>query len=393
MQVGNSDIASKGDSSRILIVEDNPENLQLLRLQMKKEPWRISAATSAEEALAMLDHMTPDLVLLDIALPGMNGVEACREIKGRQGFADVPVIFATVSQNEISACFDAGGSDYITKPIKSEQLVSRVRNHLRTRSQMLDLRQKILAQDSLARLGKRVSEITHEVNTPLGICVTAASSLVGIELKFQEAFDADSLTREDVESFLEQIKESGEIIDRNISEAARLMGNFKELAVDESSNRIRSIALSEYVKKIVADLGSVIEDAGIEISIEIPSTLSLETIPGSLAQILRNLIVNSLVHGFEGKGGGNISISAQAGESEWYLHYVDDGVGMSEDVYSHVFEKYFTTKVEQGGSGVGAHIIKTRTQLLGGTVDLQSKPGQGVQYEFCFPNKCQPISE
>lgn len=373
------------DRVHILIVDDNPANLDVMRQLLEEEPWEIAIATSGETTLDVVSRVVPDVILLDIMLPGIDGIETCRRLRAMAGCEDVPVIFVTADPSVLTEGFAAGGTDYLTKPVRADELMCRVRNHLGTRRLVLALRRELLARESLVRLGQLVSEVTHEVSTPLGVCVTAATTLLGMERDFAARLRAGSLSHADLEHFLARIHEAGDMICRNIEDASQLMQDFKDLATDEASLRQRRIVLADYVRKVIDNLGPTLRRAGAHVEVDIATDTEVLTMPGAVGQILRNLVVNSVVHGFEGRRDGRINICAAPAGDGWELVYRDNGCGIAAEHQSRLFDKFFTTRADRGGSGIGTHVIKTLAERLGGTLTLETAPGHGVCFTFRFP--------
>jgi two-component system, NtrC family, sensor kinase len=245
---------------------------------------------------------------------------------------------------------------------------------------------ELVRQEKLASLGRLVAGVAHEINTPLGICVTATSHLVQ-ELKLtRQELDAGELTEESLATFFDVVDQSLRIMTTNTQRAAALVRSFKQVAVDQSSDDLRTFNLNAYLNEVLLSLQPKLKGRPVKVEIECPPELVLDSFPGAVSQIVTNMVVNSLVHGYEREDKGTITLRvAQEGDMVSF-DYADDGAGMDEDTLSKLFEPFFTTKRGNGGSGLGAHILyNLATGALGGSVRAESAPGKGLRYYLKFP--------
>jgi signal transduction histidine kinase len=245
---------------------------------------------------------------------------------------------------------------------------------------------ELVRQEKLASLGRLVAGVAHEINTPLGICVTATSHLVQ-ELKLsREDLAAGQLDEDGLNQFFDIVDQSLRILTANTQRAAALVRSFKQVAVDQSSENIRHFNLRNYLGEVLLSLQPKLKGKPVSVTLECPSDIEMESFPGAISQIVTNLIVNSMVHGFENDAAGTIAIDARLDGDTLLLDYRDDGAGMDSDTLSKLFDPFFTTKRGQGGSGLGAHILyNLATGPLGGSVTADSSPGKGLHYRFRFP--------
>jgi signal transduction histidine kinase len=245
---------------------------------------------------------------------------------------------------------------------------------------------ELVRQEKLASLGRLVAGVAHEINTPLGICVTATSHLVQ-ELKLtRQELEAGELTEESLATFFDVVDQSLRIMTTNTQRAAALVRSFKQVAVDQSSDDLRTFNLHTYLNEVLLSLQPKLKGRAVKVDLQCPADLVLDSFPGAVSQIVTNMVVNSLVHGYERDQKGTITIRvAQDGEMVNF-DYADDGAGMDEDTLSKLFEPFFTTKRGNGGSGLGAHILfNLATGALGGHVRAESAPGAGLRYYLKFP--------
>ena len=245
---------------------------------------------------------------------------------------------------------------------------------------------QLVHAEKLAALGGLVAGVAHEINTPLGIGVTAASYLEQETKRLGSDLEENRLTREGLEKFRQTALESTQLILRNLMRADKLVKSFKQVAVDQSSEQKRVIDLAVYLQEIMNSLHPSLKRTKHEVEIHCPDGMVLETYPGALYQVVVNLVLNSLLHAFADRPEGTISITARRVAELVVLEYRDDGCGMSEEVRRKIFDPFFTTKRGEGGSGLGLHIVwNLATQVLAGSITCESSPGAGSSFELRFP--------
>ena len=245
---------------------------------------------------------------------------------------------------------------------------------------------ELVRQEKLASLGGLVAGVAHEINTPLGICVTATSHLVQ-ELKLtREELAAGEMTEDSLNAFLDIVDQSLRIMTTNTQRAASLVRSFKQVAVDQSSDDIRNFNLCTYLNEVLLSLQPKLKGRPVKVNVDCPKDLVMDSFPGAVSQIVTNMVVNSLVHGFERDQAGTIDIRVKEEGGEVVFDYADDGAGMDQEALTKLFDPFFTTKRGSGGSGLGAHILYNLvTGALGGTVRVESEPGRGLRYHLTFP--------
>ena len=245
---------------------------------------------------------------------------------------------------------------------------------------------QLVQTEKLASLGGLVAGIAHDVNTPIGIGVTATSFLADRVEALAISLEDQSLTQSQMKRFIEDARESVQLLDNNLHRAREIMAGFKELAVDQSSNAMRDVLLGAYIENVVKALQPNLKGKNITLDIQCGKTIKVRLHAGALAQIITNMIMNTLIHGLEDREQGRILIQAQLEQNELHFIYQDDGLGMSAEQLEHLFDPFFTTKADRGGSGLGTHIIYTLVHdTLKGKISAASKEGNGLTYTFSFP--------
>jgi signal transduction histidine kinase len=248
--------------------------------------------------------------------------------------------------------------------------------------------QNLIDAERLAALGGLVAGVAHEVNNPIGISLTVASSFSRRAEMFDAELKSDSpLRRSQLEEFVRTSRDAAQQLVANLHRAAELIQSFKQVAVDRSHAERRQFSLSEATDQIIASLRPVLKKAPISLSIDVPEGLVIDGYPGSYGQILTNLFLNAANHAFADGGAGAISISARPrGADDLEIIFADNGAGMTPDVQRQAFDPFFTTRRNEGGTGLGLHIVYNLvTQQLGGRMMLDSRLGQGTTFRIIMP--------
>lgn len=244
---------------------------------------------------------------------------------------------------------------------------------------------QLLESEKLASLGGLVAGIAHEINTPLGVGITAASHLAEEATRLSRLLQQDRLGRRDLDHFRQTACESAEMILRNLRRADNLVKSFKQVAVDQSTEDRRVVELCACITEILTTLGPTLKKTPHRVELLCAQPVVCETAPGALYQIVSNLVMNSLIHGFADGRPGRIGVGVARDGDDIVIDYRDDGVGMDEATRARVFDPFFTTRRGQGGSGLGMHIVYNLvTQSLGGSIRLDSAVGQGIAIVIRF---------
>jgi signal transduction histidine kinase len=248
--------------------------------------------------------------------------------------------------------------------------------------------QNLIDAERLAALGGLVAGVAHEVNNPIGISLTVASSFARRTEMFEAELNSGTgLRRSQLEEFVRTCRDAAQQLVGNLHRAGELIQSFKQVAVDRSHAERRQFSLSEATDQIIASLRPALKKASIVLSVEVPEGLIIDGYPGSYGQILTNLFLNAANHAFADGRSGTISISARPrGSDDVEIIFADNGLGMTPDVQRQAFDPFFTTRRNEGGTGLGLHIVYSLvTQQLGGRMVLDSRPGQGTTFRIIIP--------
>lgn len=260
---------------------------------------------------------------------------------------------------------------------RTQELEERNQELHDTLAKLQATQQQLVESKKLAALGGLVAGVAHEINTPIGIGFTAASFLAD-QAKLQQQLNPDN-------PLADTAVESSQMICQNLERAAQLISAFKQVSVDQSSEQRRSFDLIQYLDEILTSLQPRLKRCQPAIHINGPDHLQLDSYPGAYYQIFTNLILNSLLHGFENQPGGEIQIDINREQDQLIIDYRDNGVGVQEGWQHKVFEPFMTTKRGQGCSGLGMHItFNLVSQLLDGHIDCMPSES-GAHFRMTLP--------
>ena len=267
-------------------------------------------------------------------------------------------------------------------------LLARQRELQETIDTLNQAQDRLVQSEKMAALGGLVAGITHEVNTPVGIGVTATSFLAERLHQLEHAFREKTLTPKMLEDFLSEASQSTDLLQSNLQRASELIASFKQIAVDQASEAIRTINLCEYLHEIIRSLQPHFKKTQHQIEVNCADNIILDCPAGAISQIFTNLLMNSLIHGFENMAQGQIRITVIDDADNIEIRYSDNGKGLSAGQLEKLFHPFFTTKRDLGGSGLGTHIAYNLVrQTLSGSIEASSEPGAGLHYHICFPKK------
>jgi PAS domain S-box-containing protein len=240
---------------------------------------------------------------------------------------------------------------------------------------------KLIESEKMASLGGLVAGVAHEINTPVGISLTAITHFVELNKNLRDNFEKDSLSEDGFKEFIKTSKELAQLINSNLVKTAHLIRSFKQVAVDQTNEEKRKFDLKEYTNETIFSLSNIIKKAQLKVIVDIDDNIVIDSYPGSFSQIITNLITNSINHAYKDKKSGIININAKRYKDGIKLIYKDDGVGIDKETLPKIFEPFFTTNREKGGTGLGLNIIyNIITRNLNGQISCNSENNQGVEF-------------
>ena len=365
------------ETPTILIVDDNPNNIKIVALILRSLKYKIVIATNGEQAIELVEQTRPDLILLDIMMPKMDGFEACSIIKEKEENSNIPVIFITALNDTESLVkgFKAGGVDYITKPFNKDELVSRVKTHLelkQTRDRLEKTTQHLSELNTLK--DKMFSVIGHDLRSPL------SSVKMTLEFLSKMTDKQDDPVAENIHIMLKTTDEVFGLLENLLGWAKSQSGN---LSINKEEVQISDIVNSVYLlNKGNLELKKILFKTEIEDSDKVYADLSMMKV------VLRNLVSNAIKFTPDE---GTITVSATPKEGKTIISVADSGVGISEEDLPKVLNPnthhttYGTNR--EAGSGLGLTLCKDFVEKNDGTIWVESELGKGSTFFIEIPAK------
>lgn len=246
---------------------------------------------------------------------------------------------------------------------------------------------QLVQSKKMAALGNLVAGVAHEINTPIGISVTSASTIHEDTLQIARSFEKGLMKRSDLDHYLQRTLQVSDIMLANLRRSADLISSFKQVAVDQSSGDWRSVNLKSYIDEILLSLRPKLKSSHIEVENACEPGLTLATNPGAIYQIISNLVLNAVTHAFVEDQAGQLSITTKPIGGGVQIIVRDNGKGIAPDHIERIFDPFFTTRRGQGGSGLGLNILYNLvTGTLKGNVHVESALGEGTTFYLDIPN-------
>jgi signal transduction histidine kinase len=287
-------------------------------------------------------------------------------------------------------------ADQAVIAIENTRLFTELQERTRQLSQSLeDLRaaqDSLVQTEKLAALGRLVAGVAHELNTPVGTSVTVASAFVNKTNQFEADLASGNVRRSILTEFIAASREAASQIMVNLGHAIDLIQSFKQVAADRNISDRRHFDLAEVTEQVIKGLRFGLRSQNLTVSVECEPNLAMNSYAGPYGQVLTNLVLNSVAHAFPDGARGSVRIAAQAlGNDNVEVLFSDDGCGMSAEVRRQVFDPFFTTRRDQGSTGLGLHIVHNIvTNRLGGKINLETRPGAGTKFRIVVPREAPP---
>lgn len=246
---------------------------------------------------------------------------------------------------------------------------------------------ELVRTEKLSALGTIVAVVAHELNTPIGNCLTVASTMHDKTMEVGAAFEQGALRRSSLVEYMRDTRQGAEILLRGLNRSSELVNNFKQVAVDQTTDQRRSFDLLTVINDVAALLSPTLRKTPYQLVIQVPDDLRMDSFPGPLEQVITNLINNALTHAFDEKEHGRMSLSAAISAPDTVrITFSDDGIGIEADHISKIFDPFYTTKLGRGGTGLGLNIVHNIVKkTLGGKLDVESIYGKGTKFTLYLP--------
>jgi signal transduction histidine kinase len=393
------------DSPEVLIAEDNPDMRALLKMLVGRE-FRLRIARNGREALEMVRERAPDLILSDVMMPEMSGIELCKAIKAEDATRAIPVVLVTskAEQDMKIEGLELGADDYVTKPFHPRELLARVRSLVRVRSLQKQLSHRnedlertlrelqaaevqLVQSERLAAVGELAAGIAHEVNNPLNFALNAARAMGSTLGDLSAAMgDGKAEEGEDVADLAETIAELSQIIVEGLNRTHALVGDLRDFATPRRRADLVPIDLERGLRSTIALLGHTLSEHRAEVSLDSePGFPLVEADASGLNQVFLNLIKNA-AEAFGGQGGEiRIELRRESDGHGVAVTISDDGPGISDNHIHRLFEPFFTTKEVGQGTGLGLSISRQIVDAHGGRLEVEGNPEGGARFVIHLP--------
>ncbi|MEI6893606.1 MAG: ATP-binding protein [Colwellia sp.] len=246
---------------------------------------------------------------------------------------------------------------------------------------------RLLESEKMSSLGQISAEVYHEIYTPIGISMTAISYLADILNKLQQDMNERKLSKRAIDTFIANAQHSVTLLINNLERSANLVTSFKQVAVDQISNKIRLISVAEYLDEIVQSIQPKLKKTNHCIKIDCDPQIEIHSHPGAIAQIIINMIINSITHAFFNISRGEMTIKVTSEQQRLIIRYQDNGVGINKEQLEQLFIPFYTTHTDQSNIGLGTYMIQNLVvDTLNGSIEAYSNPGEGLSYRITFPD-------
>lgn len=352
----------------ILVVDDVTKNIQVLGNFLREEEYDVAVATSGTQALMILENVLPDLILLDIMMPGMDGFETCRRIKALPGARDIPIVFVTAKTDtgDILRGLEMGAVDYITKPFNRLELLARVHVHVELKRSREALAKALFDKD------KFFSIIAHDLRGPIGSFMSISEYL---------SDNLDEVSREDMLPLMQEMRNTG----RGVYRLLENLLDWSRIQIGTIAVAMAEVPMADIIDPIAGLLQTQAAQKSITLEFTGDVHIQVHADPQIIGTVLRNLVQNAIKYTPRG-GSVIVAANASAGDSTLNISVIDTGVGMSSATVASLFDIAKTKSTpgteKEKGTGLGLILCKELISLHGGSLHVSSEPGRGSIFSF-----------
>ncbi len=349
--------------------------------------WRLAAAVVMGLAVSSM-HFTGMAATCFTAVAGTSAAPAAGLDPSTLALVVAVGALVIISLELLSAAVDRRFAELRQRETEESQ---RARNQAETAlAELKAMQESLVRAEKMAFLSRLTAGVAHEINTPIGTALTAATTLQRRTEEFVASIEGGKITKAAALRYASLAAESSALVASNVQRAAELIHSFKQVAVDQTSGERRTFELGAYLREVVHSLTPRLRQVPHRVTIDCPSPIMVTSYPGALAQIVTNLLVNSLIHAYPDGRAGRITLSVRSIDAELVeLDFSDDGSGIPEPHRGRIFDPFFTTRRAAGGTGLGLHIVyNIVTQTLKGTISVDTG-ANGTHFAVQFPKQVQ----
>jgi signal transduction histidine kinase len=399
-------------SSLILIVDDVPENVSLLGTILRQCGYKISIAETGNQAIKSVKMSSPDLILLDVMMPDVDGLEVCRRLKGDHTTRDIPIIFLTAKvqiEDKIEG-LKLGGSDYITKPFNPTEVVARVKTHLNLKIAndtikkyndeleiLLEARTKeLIRSERQAAFAQFIQGIMHNLKNPLA-AVKGFNDLIEIKrAKTERHVSSVSDRGSELSNLFKSMKEDLQSVNEILNDLVLMIDSMMVKSLNDKSIEVKLVDLNDVIRRELKFLKTDqvfknIIKKHIQLSVK---PLNIEVVPGEISQVIQNVLHNA-IEAVHDKIDGAITVQSGAEDEIVYFEVMDNGPGIPEENLTRIFDPFFTTKsfvnsdnrFRSSGIGLGLYMCSEIMKSYGGKIRAESVPNTQTTFIVSLPIK------
>lgn len=408
---------------KVLVVDDAPVMLEVLEAGLGAD-YQILGAINGPRALELCQKARPDLILLDVDMPEMDGYQVCQALKKEPNLADIPVIFMTGHEEPDfeTRAFLEGAVDFLTKPIRFQTAKARINCQIRLGRALSQLQQfktelevrvakrtselehaiaeltatqaDLLRWQAKATLTTLVASVSHDLGTPIGNALIASSTVQKRMARCKTILQADPHPNADLLAQVEVAARNSQLIETNLERAGNLLSNFHRTAVDQVSEKQRSFDLATVVHETINSLNPSLRRHPHQLVIHAEAGIKMDSYPGALSRVLINLVNNAYHHAFREQQTGRLEINCKRWGEYADIEIQDDGVGIAPEVVHRIFDPFYTTQTGPTGAGLGLAIAKGQVvEVMRGAMTVTSEVGKGTRFRLILPLDVQSAKQ
>lgn len=398
-------------NSLVLLVDDVPQNIQVLGAILKNQGYSFALTTSGKETYQLLEKVTPDIILLDVMLPDEDGFSICEKLKKNEQTADIPVLFLTAKHDTSDKVqgFQVGAVDYITKPFEEREVIERVKNHLQAKLDRDQIKSynkelevvveqrtnELLKKERETILAQFIQGVVHNIRGPISSALAASDLIQSMRTSLSQKID-DGISAKELK---QELNEVWEILELNNEVLRKMAGNLESMLRKSRTDQIQEKDIYDLNEMIKQELEFLEVDLKFKNKVEKQIHLSANKLPvfvslGDIAQVFENLIKNAMDAMFKIDAPKIVIESGSQDTYHWFA-VEDNGSGIPPEIISKIFDPFFTTKPlkqkpdaidpEPIGTGIGLQFCKKTIASYNGRIEVEEGRSRGARFVVYLP--------